>query len=66
MITFTATDTPFDVLRDNKVTVKDSATKADMEAAKTNAPTLTFTAYAVQKDGIDDAATAWAKATPTT
>lgn len=59
--TFTATDTSFDVLKDNKVTVKDSATKADMEAAKKNAPALTFTAYAVQKDGVADAATAWAK-----
>ena len=29
----------------------------------TAAPKLTFTAYAVQKDGIDDVATAWAKAT---
>jgi hypothetical protein len=41
------------------VTVKDTLTKDDIKNI-TN-PTLTFTAYAVQKDGIADAAAAWAK-----
>lgn len=52
-------DTSFDVIKDNKVYVKDTLTKEDIKNI-TN-PTLTFTAYAVQKDGIADAATAWTK-----
>lgn len=57
-------DTDYAVLADNKVTVKDTVTKADMDAitaAPTTAPTLTFTAYAVQSAGISTAADAWAK-----
>ena len=61
---FTNADTGFDVLKDNKVMVLDTVTKTMLEGAKTNAPTLTFTAYAVQKDGIDDADTAWRKVNP--
>ena len=58
-------DTSFDVIKDNKVYVKDTLTKEDIKSI-TN-PTLTFTAYAVQKDGIADAATAWTKVpAPTT
>lgn len=57
------TDQVFGVLSDNKITVSDELTKADINglnnAAKT--PKLTFTAYAVQQDGIDTAAAAWAK-----
>ena len=53
-------DTDFSVLKDNKITVKDTLTKEDIKNITTN-PTLTFTAYAVQKDGIADAATAWSK-----
>lgn len=53
-------DTDFAVLKDNKVTVSDTLTKEDIKNITTN-PTLTFTAYAVQKDGIADAAAAWAK-----
>lgn len=60
----TNADTGFDVLKDNKVMVLETVTKTMLEGAKTNAPTLTFTAYAVQKDGIADAATAWGKVTP--
>lgn len=60
----TNADTGFDVLKDKKVMVLDTVTKTMLEGAKTNAPTLTFTAYAVQKDGIADAATAWGKVTP--
>lgn len=46
------------------VGVKPEVTKSDMEtlnAAGATQPTLTFTAYAVQKDNIADAATAWSK-----
>ena len=53
-------DTDFSVLKDNKIIVKDTLTKEDIKNITTN-PTLTFTAYAVQKDGIADAATAWSK-----
>lgn len=48
------------------VTVKDTVTKKMMDEL-TAEPTLTFTAYAVQRDGIDTAAAAWEKITnPTT
>lgn len=57
--TAAATGTEFAVLKDNKVKVKDTVTRSDMETAKTGAPTLTFTAYAVQSDNVADAKTAW-------
>lgn len=53
-------DTDFYVLNGNKVTVSNSLTKEDI--ANITQPTLTFTAYAVQKDGMADAAAAWAAA----
>lgn len=59
-------DRTFDVLKDNTVTVSENLTKTEVDQLKKNSPTLTFTAYAVQKDGIDTAAKAWAKANPTT
>lgn len=58
-------DTDFAVLKDNKIYVSEELSKSDIQSITTK-PTLTFTAYAVQKDGIDDAATAWVKAVPTT
>lgn len=62
-VTAAAADTIFDVIQGNKIIVSSDLTKAEInnlaEANKT--PTLTFTAYAVQKDGIDTAAAAWAK-----
>lgn len=42
------------------VTVSEELTKAEVNSVATQ-PKLTFTAYAVQKDGIDTAAEAWAK-----
>ena len=56
----------FSVLANDQVTVNEGVTKADMEALKAEGatqPTLTFTAYAVQKDNIDTAALAWEKIT---
>lgn len=53
-------DTGFSILKDNVVKVSDTLTKEDIKDIPTG-PTLTFTAYAVQKDGIADAATAWSK-----
>ena len=59
----TTADTVFAVLKDDQVTVKTDVTKAQLEAVKnSNEPTLTFTAYAVQKDNITDVTTAWEKA----
>lgn len=52
----------FPVLAGNKVTVSENLTKA--EIANATAPTLTFTAYAVQRDGIDNVTDAWAKVNP--
>lgn len=52
----------YDVLTGNQVTVKETVTKEQMKAlTPANYPTLTFTAYAVQKDNINSAADAWAK-----
>lgn len=48
------------------VTVSDTLTKDEVDQLKEKKPTLTFTAYAVQKDGIDTAAAAWAKIPTTT
>ena len=56
--------TSYQVLKGDTVTVRDSVKKSDMEAIKNGTvdePTLTFTAYAVQKDGFDTAALAWAE-----
>ena len=55
-------DQEFAVLADNKVTVLDSVTSAMMDnitKGTTDAPTLTFSAYAIQKSGFADAAAAW-------
>lgn len=58
-------DTSFDILTSNQVSVKDSVTKEQLQAVKNdNKPTLSFIAYAVQKDNIDNAADAWAKVNP--
>lgn len=67
-VTASNADQPFGVLSGDKIIVSEELTKAEInglnDAAKT--PKLTFTAYAVQKDGIADAATAWAKVSTTT
>lgn len=63
-VTATTADTSFGVLAGDKVTVKTDVTKSDLNAlTETTYPTLTFTAYAVQKDNMKDVATAWAEAT---
>ena len=48
------------ILAGNTVTVNENATAADMAAAETNQPTLSFIAYAVQADNITKAQ-AWAQ-----
>ena len=58
----TTADTPFYVIAGNSVTVSTDVTKTQLNTlTPATYPTLTFTAYAVQKDNINDAATAWAK-----
>lgn len=56
------TDSVFSVLMGDKITVSKSLTKEEIQ--NITDPTLTFTAYAVQKEGINTAADAWAVAAP--
>lgn len=53
-----STPDTYSVLDDNKVTVSESLTKAEMNEIK-DKPTLSITAYAVQKAGFDTAEAAW-------
>lgn len=53
------TDSVFSVLAGDKITVSETLTKEEIQNI-TDEPTLTFTAYAVQKEGINTAAEAWA------
>ena len=59
-----AADQTFSVLAGNTVTVKSDVTKTMLKTAKTDAPTLTFKAYAVQKDNVASASDALAKVNP--
>lgn len=56
-----AADQTFSVLAGNTVTVNTTVTKTMLETAKTDAPTLTFKAYAIQKDHFTTPADAWAE-----
>ena len=56
------TDSVFSVLMGDKITVSSELTKEEIQ--NITDPTLTFTAYAVQKEGINTAAEAWAVAAP--
>lgn len=55
-------DREFPVLKGDKITVSKELTKEEIR--NITDPTLTFTAYAVQKEGINTAADAWAVAAP--
>ena len=58
-----AKGTAVSVIKGDQLTVKTTVTNDDMvAAADKNAPTLTFEAYAVQKDGFDTPAAAWVEA----
>lgn len=61
-----AADQEFPVLKDNKITVSDTLTKIDIKDILTTTPKLSITAYAIQKDGMDTAAQAWAAIPGTT
>lgn len=76
-VSASTSDTTYSVLKDNKVTVNNTVTKDDFEGLKVSPteegdettydyPTLTFTAYAVQKDNVTTAYAAWEIANPTT
>lgn len=54
-------DTSFAVIKGNEITVSSDLTKENIPAVN---PTLKITAYAVQKENIADAKTAWEKVTP--
>lgn len=54
-------DQTFSVLAGDAVTVKSDVTRTMLETAKTDAPTLTFKAYAIQKDHFATADAAWAE-----
>ncbi len=57
----------YGVLLNNEVTVSDTLTKSEIAEVKENGqPQLTFTAYAVQKEGVNTAAEAWKIANPAT
>lgn len=56
-------DQDFAVLKNDKVTVSENLTKTEVKTASAQKPTLTFTAYAVQKDSnIDTVNKAWSVA----
>ncbi len=55
------TDTELSVLMNDLVTVKEEVTKQQFTGIEDDLPFMTFTAYAVQRDNLADAATAWAK-----
>lgn len=57
------TDSVFSVLMGDKITVSKELTKEEIQNIA-DGPALTFTAYAVQKEGINTAADAWAVAAP--
>lgn len=53
-------DTTFNILTDNQVTVRDTLTKEDIKNIS-GTQVLKFTAYAIQKDGINSVTDAWTK-----
>ena len=65
-------DTEFYVLKGNDtypegvITVSDTLTKIEINEKLTGTPKLSITAYAIQKDGMDTAAKAWAAIPGTT
>ena len=59
-----AADQPFSVLKGDAVTVNSDVTKEMLTAKDFANPTLTFKAYAVQKDNVASASDAWATVIP--
>lgn len=59
-----AADQTFSVLKGDAVTVNSDVTKEMLTAKDFTNPTLTFKAYAVQKENVASASDAWAKVNP--
>lgn len=57
-------DMEFSVLKGDKITVSKELTKEEIRNIADGPITLTFTAYAVQREGINTAAEAWAVTVP--
>jgi hypothetical protein len=55
---FADIDLEFDILKDNKVTVRDNITEDKMSQIS-SAPTVSFVAYAIQSHGMDTVVDAW-------
>ena len=64
-VSASAADQPFQVLMNNQVTVSRTLTKAEINSVKAQ-PTLSFTAYAIQKEGFDTVDEAWNEVKPAT
>lgn len=68
VVNASTTDQSWPLLKDNQVAVKETIVKGnpgtDEVVMPTATPELRYTAYAVQKDNISDAAAAWAKVNP--
>ena len=58
LVETSSADQAFPVLKNNSIYVKDTVTEEQLNVITVN-PKLTFTAYAVQKDGFSTAAAAW-------
>ena len=58
-----ADDVSYNVLKDNKIFVSENLTKDEVKEMQQSQvrPTLKFTAYAIQAEGIDSAETAWSQ-----
>ncbi len=58
-----AADVSYNVLKDNKIFVSENLTKDEVKEMQLSQvrPTLKFTAYAIQAEGIDSAETAWSQ-----
>lgn len=58
-----AADVSYNVLKDNKIFVSENLTKDEVKEMQQSQvrPTLKFTAYAIQAEGIDSAETAWSQ-----
>jgi len=63
--TVTSTDISYDILLNDQVSVNSGVTKTMINASDFKTPSLTFIAYAVQKDNVASASDAWRIANPT-
>ena len=52
---------PFSLIKNNQVKVKDALTRDNLSGIGANYPTISFTAYAIQKAGFADVNNAWAE-----